>query len=750
MDYRNFSVFNTGLSRRVANALYRRGIRDLQTLAQTPVEELLRIYGIGATAIDEITSLLASYGCQVTTGDVEFDTNSETPDPIVFQTSFPPEQSVMDLPVSNRTRRALYRSGIRTVADLLSATREELATLGGLGEISLQELDTYFRLLRTANLEDNDYGQTDNELHVVPHHESELDLSQVSEQDVFEALMLGINERNVEILAYRFGLLGNEVHTLQETGDKFGLTRERVRQVCVNNIRTRVRRSTQQNRLLRHIRALCKQYIEDASVTTIEKLVTYVADAIATQDADQLVGLLRFINDEVLDDDQQRFGLTVEKTLICDTKLGADYVLSVYLAIRNYLNTNMAPMSLTKLFEFTNRQFADNPPDQKIVCGILELHPDFGQMDNGDWGLHRWRKKLFDDMVIVLRELGRPAHFTELTSLVNQRLATDEQVTPHTVHAQLGRYTNLFIRTDSGTFALRQQFPDAPVQPPKYVDLIEEVLDEAGVPLDVNTVHERVNPLREAKFSSIMIYLGTHEKFTSYGGGLYGLAKWRHDERILTERGELTFSYCPPPLLPSRGNARVFFDSLLVGRRLLIEKQGLLPREFYGEMLSWAEQAPTRERDVQSAFDAWYAAGLIPPINIADPNPQPLQLMIAADMKLQHVRMQALSSICRRVMKTSELLSVLDSLPSADTKTLKAIVFSGTSDGLDISLRLNMLAAFEAVRVDGSNWRITDVGRAALQANPPQELPDFSVIETLEPEDSEVDDWDDHLEMFML
>jgi hypothetical protein len=61
-----------------------------------------------------------------------------------------------------------------------------------------------------------------------------------------------------------------------------------------------------------------------------------------------------------------------------------------------------------------------------------------------------------------------------------------------------------------------------------------------------------------------------------------------------------------------------------------------------------------------------------------------------------------------------------------------------------------MLTAFEAVRNDGSNWRITDVGRAALQANPPQELPDFSVIETLEPDEPETDDWDDHLKIFTL
>jgi hypothetical protein len=61
-----------------------------------------------------------------------------------------------------------------------------------------------------------------------------------------------------------------------------------------------------------------------------------------------------------------------------------------------------------------------------------------------------------------------------------------------------------------------------------------------------------------------------------------------------------------------------------------------------------------------------------------------------------------------------------------------------------------MLAAFEAVRADGSQWRITEVGRAALQANPPQQPLDLSALETPEPEASETDDWDDHLAIFIL
>ena len=40
-----------------------------------------------------------------------------------------------------------------------------------------------------------------------------------------------LSQREAKILNYRFGLDGGDVRTLEEVGEKFGVTRERVRQV---------------------------------------------------------------------------------------------------------------------------------------------------------------------------------------------------------------------------------------------------------------------------------------------------------------------------------------------------------------------------------------------------------------------------------------------------------------------------------------------------------------------------------------
>ena len=57
-----------------------------------------------------------------------------------------------------------------------------------------------------------------------------------------------LSPREVEILSVYFGLDGNQPHTLDEIGDMFGLTRERVRQIRERAIR-RLRRSVNRNAL---------------------------------------------------------------------------------------------------------------------------------------------------------------------------------------------------------------------------------------------------------------------------------------------------------------------------------------------------------------------------------------------------------------------------------------------------------------------------------------------------------------------
>jgi RNA polymerase primary sigma factor len=76
----------------------------------------------------------------------------------------------------------------------------------------------------------------------------DLELMEQSLADEISHGLSLLSPREVEIISYYFGLNGKSTHTLDEIGDMFGLTRERVRQIRERAIK-RLRRSVNRNAL---------------------------------------------------------------------------------------------------------------------------------------------------------------------------------------------------------------------------------------------------------------------------------------------------------------------------------------------------------------------------------------------------------------------------------------------------------------------------------------------------------------------
>lgn len=279
-------------------------------------------------------------------------------------------------------------------------------------------------------------------------------------------------------------------------------------------------------------------------------------------------------------------------------------------------------------------------------------------------------------------------------------------------------------------------------------DLFAQILDEAGQPLHYNEIYQRalaqIRPEQHFTKESAYTSLFYTNRFRLLGGGIFSLVAWQNTFEE-TPNGHV-FTNCPAPLLPANAHPRAFLESLLVARDLVKNQPNITVMKFYESMVTWAG----RDRgNAQDAFDAWYAVGLHEYIHFSRQARDAMRLLIAPEWKLNEIRSYCLSHLCLHVVKMPELLAILDRIGNADTPTLQKLLFGSESMGFDVPMRLTMLAAFEAVRADSGQWRITDVGRGALQANPPQELPDFSIIESPEIAENAYDDWDD-LDIFTL
>jgi len=58
---------------------------------------------------------------------------------------------------------------------------------------------------------------------------------------------LSLTTRESKVIAMRFGLAGNVNHTLEEIGNQFGVTRERIRQIEAKALRKLRRNKTLQS-----------------------------------------------------------------------------------------------------------------------------------------------------------------------------------------------------------------------------------------------------------------------------------------------------------------------------------------------------------------------------------------------------------------------------------------------------------------------------------------------------------------------
>lgn len=282
--------------------------------------------------------------------------------------------------------------------------------------------------------------------------------------------------------------------------------------------------------------------------------------------------------------------------------------------------------------------------------------------------------------------------------------------------------------------------------------MFRNLLEEVGEPTYYGELHERAMKLapNAITFSKNATYatLFYHKFFRSFGNGTFGLAEW---EETANNGHGATLQYCPQPLLPVNPYPNAFLDSILVGRDIL-QTNRLTAREFWSEMLLWAQRDNNSAVDPQAAFDLWYAAGLVDHIHFGKHSAKMLTLTLSPDLKLQEVRRTCIETLCRRMQKMTELLLTITRIPQPTIERIQRVVFGDPRLGFDITNRLLVLNALDAVQTVADVWEITDLGRAALKACPPQELPDFGEMEGYSEAENEQDedDWEADLDLVDL
>ncbi len=334
-----------------------------------------------------------------------------------------------------------------------------------------------------------------------------------------EQFLTGLEPKYREIIKARFGLAGGQAQTLQEIGDRYGITRERVRQIEVLILET-LRAKKDQSYLKQFVQLAVSQLksaggvqAETAFFNALQKaLGDKTPEALFTNHARfllELSGKASFYRDNygqwhpywyLGETDKKRAHAFVSKL---EAALAAkkDEIVSAHAF--DAVHATLA--AAVRIPEAAGKNF-------------IAVSKKFGAGPFGTFGLMEWPevnpKTARDWAYVILKRERRPMHFTELSSAIAKH-RTNKPTNLQTVHNELIK-DNRFVLVGRGLYSLRE----FGIVPGTAREIIAHMLTKHG-PMPSKRVIETVREQRVLKDATILINLQNKKHFQCLPDGRY-------------------------------------------------------------------------------------------------------------------------------------------------------------------------------------------------------------------------------------
>jgi hypothetical protein len=202
-----------------------------------------------------------------------------------------------------------------------------------------------------------------------------------------------------------------------------------------------------------------------------------------------------------------------------------DFLKSVITELVNIIESSNEPIKLDQLMKtFKASEFYEANKDRilalttmleateedvdKILESYLRASRKIKQDIFDNWGLISWGivkpKKINDKIYLTLKKAGRPMHFTEIASCINDNAFDGKGAYAPTVHNELildGKY----VLVGRGIYALSEWG----YKPGNVADVIEEILRAEG-PLSKDQIIDKVLAQRNVTRSTVYLSLMNH------------------------------------------------------------------------------------------------------------------------------------------------------------------------------------------------------------------------------------------------
>ncbi len=332
-----------------------------------------------------------------------------------------------------------------------------------------------------------------------------------------------LKSREAEVLARRSGVRDGKVETLQQIGEGYGISRERVRQIEKQGLK-KFREQLDQAPLAEILRLAVAVIREAGGVIAVDSLAReFLPESQDTPGGRAALAFLLETSGEVVVAPADK--VAAASYGVTKSHLAAADAIGPMLA--EELQRKQQPMTPAELLTaFATRDDLGDTSHlvtEPFIESVLEIGKKFVPAGDATWGMADWPdinpRNIREKTLYVLKETGTPLHFTDVTEKIRAAKFDAKPVTTQAVHNELIN-GDQFVLIGRGIYALK----DWGYLTGTVAEVIKQVLAKAGEPVERNEVVQKVLKQRHVSENTILINLQDKSKFTRVGKSAYVIA----------------------------------------------------------------------------------------------------------------------------------------------------------------------------------------------------------------------------------
>ena len=332
-----------------------------------------------------------------------------------------------------------------------------------------------------------------------------------------ENMLLLLSDKEKVVVSKRFNLDGKRKHTLEEIGQDFSVTRERVRQIEKNAL-SKMRRNVF-NTSLRHLHDYSSSLISNHGGVMKEEVL--------------FEKLSELLLDSDIDESRVRLALVIHEELAC-----VGNTINFYPYVRagdvtefslkhasgqlvNQMHKYGDVKNVTRVHKDMSGSLSDFDMDVKLMKSLIGIDKRVALLDGDMVGLVEWRhihpRTLRDKVLYILRGTKKPMHFGDIAAQIESATFDKRPVNLQAVHNELIRHAQ-FILIGRGIYALEEWGYEKGT----VAEVVEKLLKE-NKELDLDEIVDAVLKKRQVKRITIVLALKNNTKFERIGRRRYKL-----------------------------------------------------------------------------------------------------------------------------------------------------------------------------------------------------------------------------------